>query len=890
MMARPPKILTSLLSKWCKPALWESIEGDLMELFLIDLEKVGRRKAKLNYFLNALAFLRYHRLRKRQNSKTLNQMALIKNYLKVSYRDLKRNKVFAGINLFGLISGMTVSLLMLQYVLFETSFDDFNVDADRMYRVINDRYQNGESVQLGAITYPTIGPTMKKDFPEIESYTRMTLSGRNFINFEDEVYRTGDYLIADEHFQSFFSYKFIQGDRKTCLDAAFKMVLTKRFAERLIKNGQKVTDLIGKPLYFNYHEPFMITGIMENPPKNSHLQFDFVTSYKSFIAIAGEGADTSWDWSDFYHYIKLKEGVDPATVNAKLIDFGKRYFKGGEVSGSVEKFYLQPLSEVHLDDSMEYEIGVVTNGSTVWLMLAIAIFIIGIAWINYINLNTNRAIQRAKEVGIRKSVGALKSQIIRQSFTETLFLNFIALAFSILLAMILQPVFNNLTGLDLDMSIILFSSVWNIPFPILLTLILLAALALVALYPALLVTRFSTQDVLKGSFKLKGDIAWLRKAMVVFQFSLAVILITGTIAIARQIEFMVNKDLGVDVDNTMVVFGPVMINWDSTFINKIDLFKNNLSTLSGVELATVSNRVPGSNMGRLFQITSESNPESKNLTASFINVDHDFSELYNVEFIAGRDFEFTDHHIDGDMVKNMVINESSIELLKFDSPEEAIGKTVSVYEKDWTIIGVIKDFHQKSLHQKIEPIFLLPYYDTGNDFSIKLSSAPTPALVEAIEKRYNTYFPGNYFEYYFLEDEIGALYDDDVRISRVSNVFATLSIIIAVLGLYGLVMITIVRKTKEIGVRKVLGASLSQLLALLGKEFLVLVAIAVLIGAPISYLALMEWKAGFAYSINIGVGVILLSSILMLVISAITIGFQTKKITRNNPVESLRWE
>lgn len=890
MKATPPKILTSLLSRYCNPALWESIEGDLMEQFQLDLNEKGKQKARINYFFNTLAFLRYHRLRKRQHSKTLNHMALITNYLKVSYRDLKRNKTFTGINLFGLIAGMTVSLLMLQYVLFETSFDDFNDDADRMYRVINDRYQNGELVQHGAITYPTIGPTMQADFPEIESYTRMTFSNPNFISFEEEVYRTDDYLIADEHFLTFFSYGMIKGEPAECLDAAFKMVLTKSFAEKLTKNGQDVTDLIGKPIYFNYPRPFMITGIMKDPPQNSHMQFGFITSYKSFVAIVGEGADNSWEWSDFYHYVKLKEGVNPESLNSKLADFGVRYFKEGEVSGGDEKFFLQPLSEIHLNDTMEYEIGVVTNGNTVWLMLYIAIFIIVIAWINYINLNTSRAIQRAKEVGIRKSVGAQKSQIIRQSFIETLLLNLIALTTSILLVVFIQPIFNNLTGLDLNMSIILFSSIWGIPFPILLVSVLLISLAFVALYPALLVTRFSTQDVLKGSFKLKGEIAWLRKGMVIFQFSLAVVLITATVAIARQIDFMVNQDLGVDVDKTMVVYGPVRTDWDSTFIHKIDLFKKDLRTLSGVEMATISNRVPGSNMGRIFQITSSADPEARNLTSNFMNVDHEFAELYHLEFVSGRDFGFNDHDFDGGKVKNLIINESAVSLLKFESPEDAIGRTVNFYDKDWTIIGVVKDFHQESLHRKIEPIFLIPYYSTGNDFSIKLTSQATPAIIEAVEKRYDQYFPGNYFDYFFLEDGINALYDGDVRVSRISNVFAALSIIIAVLGLYGLVMITLVRKTKEIGIRKVLGANLGQLLTLISKEFLLLVVIAVLVGAPFSYFALMEWKAGFAYSINIGVGLILLSSLVLLLISAVTIGFQTKRITKNNPVESLRWE
>ncbi|MEO1255426.1 MAG: FtsX-like permease family protein, partial [Bacteroidota bacterium] len=533
----------------------------------------------------------------------------------------------------------------------------------------------------------------------------------------------------------------------------------------------------------------------------------------------------------------------------------------------------------HLNDGMEYEIGVVTDGDTVWLMLFIAIFIVIIAWINYINLSTSRAIQRAKEVGIRKSIGAQKVQIIWQSFIETLLINSIALILSIVLVFVIQPFFNNVTDLNLDFSIILLSTVWGIPFPILFIAILLIFLVFVAIYPALIVTQFNTQDILKGSFKLKGEIVWIRKGMVVFQFSIAVVLITITIAIAQQIEFMANQDLGVDVEKTMVVYGPVMTEFDSTFINRIDQFKKDLSSLSGIESATISSRVPGSDMGRIFQVTSQADPEAKNLTSNFINVDHEFTELYGVELISGRDFVFTDHNLDGDLVKNIVINESAVSLLKFDSPENAIGQSINFWNKDWTIIGVIKDFHQQSLHRKIEPILLIPYYDTGNDFSIKLTSQVTPEIIDAIEKRYDQYFPGNYFDYLFLEDEIESLYNEDIRLGRVSNVFAILSIIIAVLGLYGLVMITLVRKTKEIGIRKVLGASLNQLLTLVGKEFLFLVSIAVLIGAPISYLALMEWKAGYAYAIEIGVGLILVSSILLVIVSMITIGFQTSKIS-----------
>ncbi|MEP1096103.1 MAG: ABC transporter permease [Cyclobacteriaceae bacterium] len=888
MKSGSPNIVRKLLGKLCKADLWEAVEGDLNELFLSDLERRGKRKAQINYVFNALAFLRYHRLRKNKNSKTQTNMSLIKNYVKVSYRDLKRNKIFAGINLVGLIAGMTVSILMLQYVLFETSFDTFHKDYDKIYRVINDRYQNGELVQHGTITYPTIGPTLVADFPEIESYTRLTYNTRNYVEYEGELFMTNNFLIADEHFPSFFSFDMVTGQKEDCLGAAFMVVLTESFAKKLIGSQEQTAGLLGKTVAL-YGEPCEITGIVADPPKNSHLQFEMLISYKTFIAMAGENADTSWEWSDFYHYVKLKDGIESSSLTDKLADFGLRYFKQGEVSGGEEKFHLQPLSDTHFDPSMEYEIGKVTNGKIVWLMLAIAVFIIIIAWINYINLNTSRAIQRAKEIGIRKSVGAQKGQIIAQFFTETILLNFLALFISIVVVFLLQPSFNELTGLDLNITILLSSSVAGIPFPLLFLIILSVLLSLVALYPALLVMRFGTHDILKGSFKLKGEITWLRKAMVIFQFCIAVILITAAIAIGRQIDFMVNQDLGISIDNTMVIYGPSMTDWDSTFINKIDRFKSDIQTLSGVEIATASGRVLGSRMGRIFQIQSSSNPEDPNLTSNFFTTDHDFFELYQVETVAGRTFGLNDHNFDPDLVKNIIINKSAADLLNYN-PEEAVGQTVTFWNKDWTIIGVTSDFHQLSLHEKIEPIFLLPYYNTGNNFSIKLTGNPTEALVNSIESKFNTHFPGNYFDYYYLEDQVAQLYNDDVRVGKIAKVFTILSILIAVLGLYGLVMITLVRKTKEIGMRKVLGANLGQLLLSISKEFILLVLIAVIIGAPISYFAVLEWKEGFAYSPDMGFGLIIGASVLLLLISILTIIFQTKRISGNNPVESLRCE
>ncbi len=887
-MTSPPKWIGQLLAKFCQPALWESIEGDLHELFLSDLNEMGKRKAKINYVFNAVAFLRYHRLRK--HTKTQNNMVLLKNYLKVSVRDLKRNKTFATINLIGLVAGMTVSLLILQYVLFETSFDAHLDDSDRIYRVINDRYQNGELIQHGTITYPTIGPTMAADFPEVEAYTRMIPTFRNYVTYNNEQFLSSQSLYADKHFPSFFSVHFINGLSKNSLDGTYKIMLTESFAKKLIRNGSAMGDLVGQPIHLNGNGPFDITAVVKDPPANSHLQYEFLISYETFVELAGEGANSSWDWSDFYHYIKLKEDASMSAFNLKLADFGTRYFKRGEVSGGTEKFYLQPLLEAHLDSSMEYEIGQVTDGQMVWLMLAIAIFIILIAWINYINLNTSRAIQRAKEVGIRKSIGAVKGQIANQFLIETFVLNGIALALSILCVLFLQPVFNQLTGLELNLLTLLTAKVGVVSFPIILFLVLIGSLTIISLYPAFIVTRFSTQDILKGSFKLKGEIVWLKKGLVIFQFIIAVVLISASIIVARQINYMINQDLGFDMDKTMVLYAPSQNDFDSVFFNKIDLFKQEVSGLSGVKMVTASNRVFGSKMGRIFKIKSSADPEARNLTSNFINTDHDFTRLFGIGLAAGRAFEFTDHNLDGDKVKNILINESAVDLLKFNDPSEAVGRTIEFWGKNWTVVGVINDFHQLSLHEKIEPIIFIPYYSTYHGFSVKLESEATEGLTSAIQNVYEETFPGNYFDYFFLKDRYNQQYTEDIRLGKISNVFTFLSILIAVLGLYGLVVMTLVKKTKEIGMRKVLGANLSQLLILLSKDFLSLVLIAIAIGGPLSYFALIQWKSSFAYALDINVGLIAAASAVLILISILTIIFQTRKIAKNNPVESLRCE
>ena len=878
-----------MLRKYCNPQLYEAISGDLEELYDLDLKAYRQRKADRRYLMNSILFLRYHRLRKRQTTKTQNNMSLVKNYVKVSWRDLLRHKTYTSINLIGLVSAMTVSLMILQYVVYETGFDRIHTDYDRIFRVVNDRYQKGELIQHGTITYPTIGPTMAKDFPEIEAYTRMLFDWRNYIGYKDDLHLTEQVLFSDEHFLSFFSFELLHGDVNTALNAPYQAVLTESFARKLLDSHADPGELVGQNIELN-GTPAKVTGIVKDVPAQSHLQFDMLISYKTYIDMAGEGADNSWRWSDFYHYVKLEREASIENLEPKLVDFGKRYFKEGEVSGSEEKFVLQRLANAHLDVSMQYEIGKVVDGRIVWTMLVIAGFILLIAWINYVNLTTSRVLQRAKEVGVRKSIGANRSHVIYQFIVETLLVNTLALVASIGLVWFLQPFFNQLTSLELSPGILLFSELFGMPFPLLFTLTFVAGLVVISLYPATLLAGFKAKDVINGRYKLKGRVAWLRKGLVVFQFMTAVALINDALAISDQVDYMLNKDLGLNIDNTLIVYGPAMTDWDSTFIPKVDRFRNEVQRLRGIETVSMSNRIAGDRMGRLFRVRNTSNPEVNNLTLNFMNVDYNFEKLYGLKVLEGRGLESSDHNYNADSINHLVINKTAVAYLGFASITDAIGAGLNFSNRDWTIIGVVDDFHQLTLHEKIEPIALLPYLSTYNRYSIKLDREPNDAVLASIQEVYDDIFPGNYFDYFFLEDQYQSHYQPEIRLSYITRVFTILSIIMVILGLYGLTTMTLEKKVKEIGIRKVLGARLAQLLFYLTKDFALLMLIALIIGVPLSIYVIDLWKADFAYTARLGIGSVAMACVLILVFTSIPILLQIGKVAGNNPVEALRDE
>ena len=500
---------------------------------------------------------------------------MFQNYFKTALRNLDKNRTQTTILVGGLTAGMAACILLLQYVGFELSFDRFHTKKDQIYRVVNERIQNGESIQKGTITYPTIGRTMAEEYPEIKNATRLAYSSDFMITHENEVTPTELGLWADEHFFEIFDFKLLVRNDVNVLDETNELILSRSLTEQLFPASKgDYEPILGKELKIDrYREPFKIVGVCEDVPENSLLQFDLLLSYVSTKRYWGEGTDNSWTWSDFYHFIELEKGTDVVALEAKFADFSERHFRGTEVSGSEEIFTLQPLIDAHLySQDLEYEIGETTNGRAVWSLLIITFFILLIAWINYVNLSSAKAIERAKEVGVRKVLGATRGQLIRQFLTEAFTLNLISFLFALGLVQMLSPWLQNSVGIQASgFSFFAADSVGIFIVLGFIGLILLGVL-ISGIYPAWLLSSSQVSSVLKNVFMKNLGGANLRKGLVIFQFTISIALITVTWIVSRQIDYMSQQDLGIDIEQVMTVNSPEMTNFDSIFIDKMNTF------------------------------------------------------------------------------------------------------------------------------------------------------------------------------------------------------------------------------------------------------------------------------------------------------------------------------
>ena len=824
---------------------------------------------------------------------------MLKNYLHSALRSLRKNKFYSIINVLGLAVGMAGFLLIAQYVFFETSYDDFHAQGDEIYRVQLNQYQNDELMLASAENYPGAGPALLAELPEVLDYTRLYNMGYKnnvVITYEEAPdgpvqFKLDRFMYADSSFFSLFSFPLVQGNPQTALAAPFTAVVSESYAKKFFGNE----DPIGKVLRlqdddFN-DERCRVTGVFQDIPSNAHLKFNVLFSYPTLYNRgdwARERYDLTWQRKDFYTYIRVQEGTDPVALADKFPTVINQYSPGLAGQQRRDAFLLQPLSDIHLHSDLAEEAEANGSAQVVYFLLIIAGFILIIAWINYINLSTARALERGREVGVRKALGAFRHQLIGQFLLESLLVNGLAIVIAGVLISLLLPVFNTLTGLQFS-EVAFWSQSWL--WGLLAGLFLVGTL-LSGLYPALVMASFRPTRVLKGTLRTTQHGIRLRQALVVFQFAAAIVLVAGTAIVYQQMQYMLQEDLGFNMEQTLVLTRPsIRPEDDDVMKNRHEQFKTELLRNPAVQQVSGASYVPGHNRKFKFNFRKYGTPAEEAQAIRVNGVDYDYFDMFEMKMLAGRGFS-EDHATDIDTA--VVITESAARLLGFDRPEDAVGAPLTIsfgpQEGQMLVIGVVHDFHQASLKEAVEPMIMLLESFRTEYYAMKVSPENLPQTIEYVQATWNEVFPGNPFAYFFLDDYFNRQYQTDQRFSQLIRVFAVLAMFIGGLGLLGLSAFTAQQRTKEIGVRKVLGASVGSIMLLLSRDFTKLIVIALLIAVPLAYFIMDRWLSSYASRIQIGAGIFVAAGLLTLLLAWLTVSWQSLKAARANPVDSLRSE
>ncbi len=812
---------------------------------------------------------------------------MLRNYFKIAFRNLTRRKGYALLNILGLAIGVTCCLLIFQYVSYERSYEKFNTGANDIVRLRLDSYQQGKLAWKSATIYPAIGPTLKKEFPEVRDFCRLHDAELLFSNEEKNVkFNEKKGYYADPSAIDILDMKMVSGNPQNVLDAPDKMIVSEAFARKYFANENPVGKrLVSKdPQFVQLYE---ITGVFKNYPSNSHLIIDYLVSYATMGKIGRlqgdttNATETSWGWYDFYTYLKLKPGANLKQFESKLRAFCDAHINNGEwdkTNNVKTELHIIPVADIHLYSNYNQEAEVNGDGQSVSFLFLIGILIILIAWINYINLATARSIERAREVGVRKVLGALRTDLIKQFLTESLLLNLLALFIAFIAAYLLTPAFNHFIGREVTTGFVLPAQYW-MGF----LLLFFAGSFLAGIYPAFVLSGYQPVKVLKGIFKNSSSGLILRKALIITQFITSVILVAGTIIVYQQITYMRNQKLGTDISQTLVMEGAASLR-DSVYSAIFQPFKEDVLRQSNVKSITASSSVMGNEIYWTSGIR-RLGPNSKDVTLYHLGVDYDFIPSFGIALKAGRNFS-KDFSTDK---KAAILNEEAAKLLGFENAESAVNQKI-IRRDTLTVAGVVADFHNEGLQKKVEPLIFLLRPDRREFYSVKLGPDHIRQTVSSIEKLWNKYFPSDPFNYFFLDDSFNKQYKSDEMFGSVFSVFATLAILIACFGLSGLSAYNVLQRRKEIGIRKVMGASLQQLLILLSKDFLRLVIIAFLVAIPITWIIMHRWLQDFAYRIDISWWVFAAAGIISIVIAFATVSFQAIKAAIADPVKSLRTE
>jgi len=791
--------------------------------------------------------------------------ALIWNYIKTALRSIRRQKGYSFINISGLAIGLTVCMLIVLWVVDEWSFDRFNTNASRIYRVYHDESATRES-STSVLTPPPMATALKRDFPEVINATRFGYWRKPLVTYKDKSFNESGFRNADPDFFDMFSFPLVKGDPETIFENPYSVVLTEKTAAKYF--GEE--DPIGKILTVNNTFDVIVTGIIRNESLNSSLEFDLLSPFEIILKeFIGEVHRDNWGFNSFYTFVMLEPSASAENLNQKLTDYLKKYN-----DENTDELVLQPLTDIHLFSNLGYDLRNRGDIKYVWIFSALAVFVLLIACVNFMNLTTARSANRAKEVGLRKVVGANRPQLIRQFFSESILMALFALVIALFLLEFLLPLFNTLSGKQL-------ASAWINNPTLLLGFIGLALLTGICSgsYPALFLSSFQPVRILKGTMASSEANPLFRKVLVIFQFSLSVFLIIGTLIISRQLAYMRNIDLGFNREHI------IHLSIHGELHGKYGAIRERFLQNPDVLHVTASMTLPNDIQGSPGTPEWEGRPPDAKMEIKADFVDYDYIETFEVPLVEGRSFS---REYATDPETAFIVNEEAVRRMGLEKP--VVGKRFGFWDIDGQIIGVMKDAHFQSLHHKIEPLVFKMFPDWLRRMYVKFRSDNVSGTLASLEKTWKEMNLGYPFEYRFLDEDFNDLYSSEARLGKIFQYFAALAVFIACLGLFGLASFIAEQRTKEIGIRKVLGSSTAGIVALLNQEFLKWIAAATLVAWPIAYFTMQAWIKKFAYRAGIEIWIFLLSAAIGLGVAMLTVSLQTLKAARANPADSLKHE
>jgi len=805
---------------------------------------------------------------------------MIRNYFLLAYRNLLKTKWLSLVNIGGLCIGISAGILILNYVTYEQSYDNLHENSDRIYRVESQFYENGELSDDWATASFGYASAMHRHFPELEGYVRIDITQtERIVSYEDLRYREGAVAVTEPAFFSIFSFPLISGNPEEALKGPGKVLITQSMASKYFGEN----DPMGKALKISTSREILeceVTGILADFPRNSHFNYDFLISWETLP----EWKRDFWYLHETYSYVLLAPGTDPERIEAAFPEMAEQYKTREALRNKTWSIALTPLRAIHLSAQKQYEKEVKGNAKSLRALILAALAILIIAWINYINLSTTRSIERAGEVGIRKVAGATKRQLILQFMTETLVINTISFTLAILLVAAVSPLFSNIIGKNIPFILLREPVFWSG-----VSILFFAGVFLSGFYPAFVLSSVKLVSTLQGKYIHTRKAGLIRKGLVIFQFSFAVVLITGFIILFKQLKYMENQDLGVDIEEVLAIKYPVRtVNLEEKFVT----FMEELKELSGVSDATISNAVPGMEVAYFLSNYKAKDLVPQNRLYEMLSVDYNYISTYGLEVIAGRDFSKS---FEND-VNRIILNEAAAEALGYSDEQEAIGEKVMLegYNDAVEIVGVIENFHQQGLNKSFTPIMLFLHDRIAwirlNYISVKMKHSNAPQLIAQINTLWNRYFSNSTFDYFFVNPFYDTQYRGDRRFNLVFGLFTSLSILISILGLWTLVLFEALIANKTISIRRVFGASHGNLFLGLSQRFLFLIGVSIAIGTPVSYLLMQNWLDQYTFRTDLNWWIFAIAGIVTLCITFLTIGRQTYLAATRNPVNALKTE